>query len=294
MENIDQILGDDLVAALRELGGDIESAEEITRLRSPDTARASFRLSMKDGRTLKGRRFRSAEHRKSVTDLMPLLRGLPMSRLIAARGAATIEDWIVGAPLQAALMNEDNIRYVATVMGRLHALNGFQHGSLAKAHDTAWYLERLKKQLEWLVRQDGMDLKIGTQLFNAALNNKPLKLEVGLIHTDIHPRNMIMAEGGEIWIVDNEGLRLGAVDYDIARSWRQWPMSPRQRDVFSSAYGQLRAMDAFLEHQEFWAICTLVVTARIHGRHGRPVQGFLENLQHIALGSGEFLWPRLS
>lgn len=294
MRNIDRKPGEELHTAVQQLGGEIESVEEITRLRAPHSTRCLFKLQLRDGQTVKGRRFRSAKHRRSVSRLMPLLQDLPFSRLIATHGATTLEQWINGTPLEPELMDEDRTRRTASIMGALHTLKDIPVDSQAAARDTHWYLARMKNQIGWLVEQNGMTRKTGDRLIEQAENNQPRRLETGLIHTDLHPRNMVVSEDGEIWIVDNEDLRLGALDYDLARCWRQWPMSRSQRRVFSSSYNSFRSLAPFLTHQDFWSICTLAVSARVHGRHGWPIHQFVENLERISEYSGESLWPGLN
>lgn len=198
-----------------QLGGKIESVEELTRLQSPNSNKACFKLQFKDGRTVKGRRFRSTEQRKSVTALIQLLEGRPFSRVIAAHGVATIEEWIMGTPLQAVDMNADQIRHMAAILASLHSIPYFRENCSAQVRDIAWYFSRMRNQLAELVNQGSLEPDAVHNLVDLAENCRPMKLEVGVIHTDFNPRNMVINQGGEIWIVDNEEIRLGVLDYDI-------------------------------------------------------------------------------
>jgi len=286
-------MGADLMLVVDQLGGKIESVEELTRLQSPNSDKACFKLQFKDGRTVKGRRFRSTEQRKSVTALIQLLEGLPFSRVIVAHGVATIEEWIMGTPLQVADMNADHIRHMAAILASLHSIPYFRENCSAHVRDIGWYFNRMRNQLAELVNQGSLEPDALHNLVDLSENSRPMKVEVGVIHTDFHPRNMVINQGGEIWIVDNEDIRLGVLDYDIARCWRQWPMTCAQREVFCTAYSKFRSLDAFIAHQIFWTICTLAVTAHIQGRHGRPILQFVAKLKRISKDAGENLWPEL-
>lgn len=294
VEQIEQGPGSDILEAVRKLGAGIDTVEGITRLRAPGRRHASFRLKLTDGRTVKGRRFKSAERRESVTALYPLLEGLPLSRILSVHGAATIEEWIHGSPVEPGELGTELIHDLASILGTLHSRSVSRGISPTQTRGMDWHSGRLRNQLTQLVDLDQIGSETARKLFDRAMDSQATGLENGIIHTDFHPRNMVMKQDGEIWIIDNEGIRLGALDYDVARCWRQWPMTRAQRDIFCKAYRDFRSLDSFLAHQEFWSICTLVHSARIHLRHRQPSHCFLERLEQLSLRAGDALWPELS
>ena len=294
VEQIEQDPGRDILQAVSDLSGKIAAIEGITRLRAPESRHVCFRLQLRDGRTVKARRFKSAERRESVTALYPALRGLPFSRLLAAHGAATIEEWINGTPVEPGDLSEELIYSLATILGSLHCREALRKCSSAHKRGVDWHSNRMKNQLAVLASQRHIDSSNVTKIIDLAMNSQPPCLESGVIHTDFHPRNMTMKKDDEVWIIDNEGIKIGALDYDIARCWRQWPMTPEQRDIFCKAYSGFRSLHSFLPHQEFWSICTLVQSARIHVRFRQPSQRFLVKLNRIVQNAGEALWPERS
>ena len=284
--------GEDILQAVGILGGEIESIEEITRLRATERRRACFRLRLKDGRTVKGRRFGSAEKREAVTAFYPALDGLPFSRLLSVYGAATIDEWVHGEPISADDLSVESVRQLASILGTLNRRKVPREVSTANVCGVDWHSNRLKNLLCELNSGGHIDSNIATKLFDLAIDSRPLGLECGVIHTDFHPQNMILKQPDEIWTIDNEGLRLGVLDYDIARCWRQWPMTQAHRETFCQAYSQFRCLTSFLAHQTFWSTCTLVLTATINARFGRPIQSFLEKLDRVAQNEDNVLWPR--
>jgi hypothetical protein len=281
----------DILEAVRSLGSEIATVEEITRLWVPGDQHACFRLQLRDGRTVKARRFDSQEKRESVTALSPSLAGLPFSRILAAHGAATIEEWIDGSQVELADVSLDLTRELATILGTLHSREVPREASTRKSPDMGWYSGRSKLQLDLLGEAGHIDPETAKQLVVRATSREATELETGITHTDFHPRNMVMKPGGEVWIIDNEDLRLGAFDYDLARCWRQWPMTPAQRGAFCRAYSGFRSLDSFVAYQEFWSICTLVNTARIHMRYLQPIGTFLRQLEQISRRTEVTLWP---
>ena len=294
VERVEQDPGSDILEAVRNLDGEVDAVEEITGLRRPANRHACFKLQLTDGRTVKGRRFKSAEKRESVTALYPLLEGLPFSRVLSVHGTAMIEEWIHGSPDGPGELGTESICSLATILGKLHSRNVPPEISLAKQRDMEWYSRRLRRQLAELIDLGHVDSQTAAKLHGRAMHIQAKDLENGIIHTDFHPRNMVMKECGDIWIVDNEGLRLGAMDYDIARSWRRWPMTRAQREMFCKAYAEFRSLDSFLADQEFWSICTLVKSAGIHLRNRQPARPFLEQLRKVSRNAGDALWPELS
>ena len=293
VEQIESHPGTDIQKAVKFLGGDIDSSEEITGLWAPGKRRACFRLQLKDGRIVKGRRFASVEKRETFSTLWPVLDGLPFSRLLAAHGIATIEEWVSGIPVEPDGLVDGSIGELATVLGTLNCRRIPRAASTAKIHGVNWHANRLRNLLAELTTEGHMDSAFATRIFDLASDNRPPDFECGVIHTDFHPQNMVLRRQNELCTIDNEGLRIGVLDFDLARCWRRWPMTDAQRGAFQRAYGHFRCLDSFLSHQVFWSINTLVLTARINARYGCPIEGFLDTLAQIAQNVDEALWPNL-
>lgn len=290
MKSFDEILGADLMAAVASIGRRVHEFEEITRVRAEGSGRGSYRLLMDDGRTLKGRRFRSARHCQANLSLQYLLEGLPFSRVIAGVGSATVEEWISGEPPHPLEITPAQFERLCIVLGSLNTRSELPGSWQGRIRDIEGYTIRLEQQLEQLSATGCLDAQLARDLRLRALAHQPQGAEIGPIHTDFHPRNMVMDKGGTFWIVDNEDLRLGVLDYDVARTWRQWPMTPVQRAAFCDVYGRLRNLESFLSKQVFWAICSLVGTTHFHWRHGCSVEYYLEECGRIADGEVEELW----
>lgn len=294
VEQIESDPDTDIQKAVEILEGEIDASEEITGLRAPGKRRACFRLRLKDGRIVKGRRFASVEKRETFTSLCPALDRLPFSRVLAAHGAATIEEWVPGTPVEPDDLVGGFTGDLATVLGNLNRRPIPREASTAKIRGVNWHTNRLRNFLAELTTQGHVNSTFTTKIFDLASDNQPPDFECGVIHTDFHPQNMVLREQNEICTIDNEGLRIGVLDFDIARCWRRWPMTREQRNVFRQAYGHFRCLDSFLAHQKFWSISTLALTARINERHGRPIQGYLNTLAQIVQNEDDALWPQHS
>ncbi len=287
-------LGREIVEAVENLGDDIASAEEITRCPKPGSQRACFRVKFANGRSVKARRFVSAEKRESVTRLRAALDRLPFSRIIASYGAATIEEWIPGSPIDADNIGVEVIRDQATLLGRLHSRHVPDELHAGKIRDWTGYSDRLRKQVLALVEQRHISSMTIEALLDHAGEDPGQSLECGIIHTDFHPGNMVLNPAGEVWVVDNEDIRLGLFDYDIARCWIQWPMTEAQRDVFCTAYTDFRSLDTFFASQRFWSVCALVNSAYLRVQSRRPSQSALMQLDKISRRPDKIIWAEPS
>jgi len=282
--------GKDLLSLVADLGGALCSFYELTRQRRIGSQRASFRLHFTDGRIFKGRQFESEEQRALVTLLLSRLAGFPFSAIIASRGLATIEEWIIGSPPDLSAVGDELIMSAADVLARLHTFRDYP-GEMPCAYDGV-ALDRLTYELEVLRGAGSLNAGVVEKLTMIAESNRPEgRLDFGVIHTDFHPDNMIVARDGTLHIVDNEHIKIGALDFDLARSWSRWPMSVSQRRLFRQTYERMRNMDDFLVHGRFWAILSLTRTAYVHHRCRATNPESLNQLERIARSGGRSTWP---
>lgn len=288
-------LGDDLTFLLQDLDSNLVSVEEITRLTSSGQTRGSFKLTLANGTRLKGRLHRSEESRLRASQLLPLLQGLGFPDILAARGRTTLESWVEGTILHAAEVTQNQARRAGALLGTLHstditpAIQGTSAGSTPEEQ-----LEKTRRHLARLTASIPQHATLFEKLSSIAGEHKPASLAEGLVHTDFCAENMVVDANGKLVAIDNEGLRIGALDYDIARCWSRWPMSIGLRDAFSEGYQQFRSLSAFRAHELFWAIRAMSMTLSVHIRHGREQPVAIETLGRIAAGHSDDLWPGLA
>lgn len=284
--------GRDLQVLEQQLGGDIESAEELTRLTSGEQQKASFKITLHDGRHFKLRRFKSEEDCASVVALSPLLKNLNFSQPIFVHGMAAIEQWITGSSLAAGNVSKQQVAWAAGLLGQMHTITGLPDAPQTLQPDGKWYLNSISGHLADLVEHAVLDSTLAQNLFTAACQAQPTHFEAGLIHGDFCAENMVVASNGDIVVIDNESLRVGELDYDIARCWSRWPMTDSQRSVFAKEYRRYRDLDEFNQHQDFWAIKALSQTICVRLQYDKPYQPALDALKRISDPSGSDPWPK--
>ena len=282
--------GNDLQVLEQRLGSEIETAEELTRIISDKLQKASFKVRLEDGRDFKLRRFKSAGDWSSFVALAPLLENLSFSRLIYAHGIASIEQWITGTSLADTNITNQQLSWAGGLLGQLHNIRSRPVAEQTSPPGGQRYLDSINAHLSVLVEHAALDPVFAQNLYELAHQALPAHLEVGLIHGDFCAENMVVTASGKIVVIDNESLRVGALDYDIARCWSRWPMTDSQRAAFAEGYRRHRGLDRFNQHRDFWAIKALSQTVYVRLEYNKPYQSALDALKQIGFDSGGDHW----
>jgi len=274
-------LGDDLAELMKQIGGELESAEELTVLVSPRQRKASFKLTLLDGRVFKARRMKSSTRWASVVALSPLVENMPFAGVIAAHGMSCIEQWIPGTPLRAESVTPDQARRAGEVLGRLHTTSLPSPELLKTAPDGSWYRNRLDRHLAALVVRGALGHATARRIFTSAVEHQPATFEIGLIHGDFSADNIVIKDDGEIAVIDNESLRLAALDFDLARCRTRWPMTEVIAGAFVDGYQCYRSPETAGADKTFWEICALALTAYAQTNHNKPAGPVLDELRRL-------------
>ncbi len=286
--------GDDLHDLVKALGGEVQFARELTRLVSTRQRKASFRLDLADGRRCKARRFRTAEGAAAALALAPLLEALPFSRILVARGLVTVEQWIEGVPLRPGDVSVEQAQVAGALLGRVHAITALPADLLAQVPGGNWYADSIDVHLQELVAAGVLATAPAARLHEAAMANQPGRLAIGLVHGDFCADNIVVDGEGDLFVVDNESLHLGALDYDLARCWVRWPMSESLRAAFAGGYRSVRGLEGFSRHATFWAIKALSQSIAVHLRHNSRCEPALAALLRMSCEPGAVVWPERS
>jgi len=281
----------DLLDLVSGLGGEIAFSEEVTQLKSPRQLKAGFKLVLTDGRIVKARVYPSEQKRHRVSGLAPLLEGLPFARIIAARGRVTLEEWVEGTPLHADQVSEQQAYEAGGLLGSLHCRGNVPADMEEGGLEPGWHMDKINAHLSEIADHAPETVDLCRKIRGIASSGQPQTIEAGLIHADFCAENIIVSTGGTLVVIDNELLRVGALDFDLARCWGRWPMSDGQRHSFTAGYRQYRGMEQFMAHSRFWAIRALAMSLLIRLRHGQRNEPALAALQRLAGGQTDRIWP---
>lgn len=280
------VLHPDLLKLVDQHPGSLVSAHEVTRLKSVDSLRATYRLEFSNGSTVKGRVLDESAQVAKFGCLAEFLDRAVFPSVLVSHGHALLEEWKAGTPLNYPEAAAIWSFRAGQVLGSVHTTALKSEILPKRVGSLKSRREQLKSALESLLSSAVLSAAAVQQLERIACSNAPELLDAGLVHLDFCAENMIEKDGS-LYVVDNELLDTGIIDADLARTWYRWP-NLLQVD-FLRGYNEFRDATAFLHHQTFWAVYTLAVAADYRLRMAHPFNALIESM--LALVSGNSLAP---
>lgn len=279
-------LGGDLGNVIASLPGAVAAYREITRFSGARHQKASFRLTLEDGRVLKLRLHRTPAGIAAYRALLPRLDGLPFPRCVLARGRLSVEQWVDGEPVAAVTPGDGLARAAGTLLAAVHARAPGAPLPASRPRGVDDYEALALRELGQL-QQAGLLTPAAIGDLEAQLAScRPRRLVNGIVHGDFGLDNLVRDGSGALYVIDNESLQLGAPEYDLARAWVRWPRTPGIWAEFLAGYEVSRALPADRATGPFWGILALAETIAVHWRHGRPQADGLDLLRRIAKSRG--------
>ena len=275
------LLGNDLCTLARGVSAPLVGVAPLTTLSSGQSHRASFRLEFADGQLLKGRRFDSEEDARRVATLLPLLDGRFFPRLVATCGSAAVLEWVEGEPLGTQQCHEGRMEEMGGVHARLHGVAVPRRSGHAGSDAADWPV-RLARYLNELVAGGFIDGRTRARVETVIGTATPLRFPAGLVHKDFCLENMVVSPNGDVRIVDNETVTVDCADFDLARTWYRWPMTPSQATAYLAGYRHYRAARTLERDFPFWVVAVLASSALFRLRRGIDAAVPLHRLRALA------------
>jgi aminoglycoside phosphotransferase (APT) family kinase protein len=260
-EELERALAGDLAWARSELGSEIVEVAPVSPLRGRDRPRAAFRLRLADGRQLKLRRLRSAERAAELARLTAHLRELGIPQVVLLRAEVLAVEWLDGTPLREGAGYTERIEEAGRLLGRIHATPAFEGLALPVLRPTAAELLAMREELAFLVREGRLAAAMAERLAQAARERDPGRALHGVMHGDFCAENFVIDGDARLRVVDNEGLEVGPLALDLARTVSRWPMPESAWVRFLAAYRSAGGIPVEGEELAIWRIRTLVRSA---------------------------------
>jgi Ser/Thr protein kinase RdoA (MazF antagonist) len=248
-------LGRDLSALVRARPSPLARCARISTHGAARGRRETFRLDFADGTTLKGRRLPSPADARRIATIVRRLDPARFPPVVARRGAALLETWVPGDPLDRLPAAAAHLAWAGETLGALHRVPVARRPAAAR-----WMRERraaCARELDDLVRMGALAADAARRLRDAAFAAAPAEAGIAIVHRDLCPENIVVDAQGRLHSVDNAGARVGAADEDLARTCTRWPLGPGERALFLDAYRAFRDPAPFLAHLPFWTIAAL-------------------------------------
>lgn len=260
-----RVLGEELFALANDLPSEVVALEPLVGR----GACSSFRLMLADGQELKAKRLRSAIDAERVDRLLCLLGHPTFPAVHLRRGAAILTRWVDGKPLSSAEADADVLQTCGATHAFIHSRCSLTAPTRASWRSRAHRLARPQRDLDTLVGAGWIERGEAAAALEVARRHVPDDWAVGIVHGDFNPENVVRTAAGDIAVIDNETLSIGACAYDLARTWYRWPMSAAQRAAYLEGYRRHGSADELERHFPFWAVTVLARGAAFRVRAGR-------------------------
>jgi Ser/Thr protein kinase RdoA (MazF antagonist) len=248
----------------REIGEALErhrvrcrNVELVSPLRERKGIRFAYRADTEDGCTVKLRHFGDAESARVHLELRAGLEDA-FAPVLARCGAVLFEAWIDGVALTD-LDPEARAEEAGALLGRLHATPlGPEHAATC---DTRRWRAGAESDVAILSEAGGVTKREASILLAELARRDPARSRAALIHKDFCAENMLIDAHGRLRVIDNEQLDIGAIGFDLGRTFHRWPMSAGAwtrfvRGYRASAPGEPAATG-------FWRLVAALVGARV-------------------------------
>lgn len=266
--DLERALDGDLVAALGALGVSPAAATPVSGEGYPGYRPAAYRIETLEGRVLKGRLFNKPANAELAEQVAAALPARIVPAALARSGRALITEWVDGPRPEGVHCTTSVLRHCGEVQAFVHRQPIPEREAERRARRLQAHSNSLRERIDLLIAAAVLDADEGTRAGKTALSHVPSAPVLGFILGDFCPENSIVRDSGEVCFVDHETLAIDYCDYDLARTWYRWPMTPAQRSAFFAGYDAKRSVQPFLSHFPFWAIAVLVGSAWYrHRRH---------------------------
>lgn len=275
------VLDADVRSALDALSVEAVGAVRITGLPSARSNRTTVRVALADGRTVKVRRLSRPSKAERFGRLVEALGHARLPAVLRLDGRIAVEAWVEGTPLSKLPATPERLRQAADILGSLHGTRRIGRRSLHATVSTRRLVQRVKRHLAKLAATVTITRHDALALSDALSRFAPREALLGLTHNDFCAANLVEDADGRLFVVDNEGLRLGFLDYDLARTWYRWPLPGPDWTMLLDRYATWRDPAPGLAHAPFWRIAAVVKSAHLRMTRGVPTAIPVDRLREL-------------
>lgn len=233
-------LDERIAVALVRWGARARSWLRVTGPRAALDTRVAYRLELDDGRVVKARRCSDEAHARDVWQIHRHVSIPGLARIYARDGRVLIEEWVEGTPLPRADGTPEHVVAAATILACLHGAEQIGD-AVARSMTVVERLAQAQRDLALLAERNALLRGQARTLRDALGRLDPGVAATGIIHRDFCAENMVRRPDGRICVIDNEGLAVGPLAYDLGRVWCRWPMPAAAWGLFLATYAAQRA-----------------------------------------------------
>ena len=241
-----RLLGEDLLELVRAQPSGLRRVDEITGLPAAGRTHASFRLRFADGSSRKARLVERDTRPTVSRSSCPASAdpGCPGSSRSAAGPSSKSGLRVRGF--------QPPVRIAGSLAPAGHCSASCTRPTPPVAADPAPTLATLERHARELCDRGSLAPATCAAALRAACAAEPsTPAPVAVIHRDFCAENLVIDRRGRVHAIDNETLRVGPCDLDLARTWYRWPMDHASWSASCARVRRHRAVGAFRAHFDF-------------------------------------------
>jgi thiamine kinase-like enzyme len=233
-------------------------------VRTTVAEKRAYRLIFADGSQAKARLLLGSEHATCWGDLRRKVGRQPfLSTLLSQEGAAVLEEWVEGDVLPHTNPSAEFLQTAGAVLAGIH----YAAGLGTKLENADAEVVELCSLISALARLSAITQHEADQLAIKLSGKAPARMHVGLAHHDFCGENLVLHASRGVVSIDHEWMRVGSLDFDVARAIRQWGLTQKNREIFLRGYAA--AGGPFeLAHLDFWLLANDIFASEVRVRRG--------------------------
>lgn len=262
MDGLDEI--PDPVRSLLLSRGETPLEIHDVTVRAAVANKRTYRLAFEGGRQAKARLLMGSDHAARWGDLRQKVGQQPfLSSLLSQAGTAVLEEWVEGEVLPQANPPVSLLQEAGTVLTRIHQTAVPQQ----RLEDVGVEAAKLRSLLSALTRFSAITQDEADQLDIELSAKTPMRMHVGLAHHDFCGENLVLHASRGVVSIDHEWMRVGSLDFDVARAIRQWSLTPEEREIFLLGYAAAGG-PVDLAGLDFWLLANDIFASEVRVRRG--------------------------
>jgi thiamine kinase-like enzyme len=262
MHRVDEI--PDSIRSLLSSRGETPIEIHDVTVRAAVANKRTYRLVFDGGRQAKARLLMGSEHAARWGDLRRRVSEQPfLSSLLLQSGTAVLEEWVEGEVLPHANPPENLLQKAGAVLARIHR-TAVPEQEMADAGPEA---AKICSMLSALTRLSAITQGDADELTARLSKKEPKRMHRGLAHHDFCGDNLVLHVSRGVVSIDHEWMRVGSLDFDVARAIRQWNLPDAGIDVFLRGYAAAGG-PVDIAHLDFWLLANDIFASEVRVRRG--------------------------
>jgi thiamine kinase-like enzyme len=226
----------------------------------------AYRVSFEDGSKAKARVLMGGDHAARWCELRRSVGGrMFLSSMLWSEGNAVLEEWIEGDVLPRTAPQDHLLEEPAGVLARMHQIEVPGRGVVDASAEVRTYGPLLSSLALASAISTEAELQLAAKLSRLA----PARMHVGLAHHDFCGENLVLQSSRGVVSIDHEWMRVGSLDFDVARAIRQWSLPDAGSDVFLRRYAAAGG-PVDIANLDFWLLANDIFASEVRVRRGWP------------------------